>query len=75
MAIIIVFSAHDCITYIIQCTVEPAQVDKKMCAELANVNHCAVPFLSRAAVNLCGTTTMYRLAVQQDLIKDFKKVT
>ena len=25
----------------------------KMRAELANLNHCAVPFLSRAAVNLC----------------------
>ena len=25
---------------------------KKMRAELANHNHCAVPFLSRAAVNL-----------------------
>ena len=24
----------------------------KMLAELANLNHCAVPFLSRAAVNL-----------------------
>ena len=23
-----------------------------MCAELANLNHCAVPFLSRTAVNL-----------------------
>ena len=25
-----------------------------MRAKLANVNHCAVPFVSRAAVNLCG---------------------
>ena len=25
----------------------------KMRAELARLNHCAVPFLSRAAVNLC----------------------
>ena len=25
----------------------------KMRAELANLNHCAVPFLNRAAVNLC----------------------
>ena len=25
----------------------------KMSASLANLNHCAVPFLSRAAVNLC----------------------
>ena len=24
----------------------------KICAELANINHCAVPFLSRAAVKL-----------------------
>ena len=24
-----------------------------MCAKLANLYHCAVPFLSRAAVNLC----------------------
>ena len=24
-----------------------------MCADLAGLNHCAVPFLSRAAVNLC----------------------
>ena len=30
----------------------PTQVDK-MRAELTNLNHCAVPFLSRAAVNLC----------------------
>ena len=25
----------------------------KMCAKLANLNHCAVPFLSRAGANLC----------------------
>ena len=25
----------------------------KMRAKLANINHCAVPLLSRAAVNLC----------------------
>ena len=25
----------------------------KMRAELATLNHCAVPFLSRAAANLC----------------------
>ena len=30
----------------------PTQVDK-MRAELANLNDCAVPFLIRAAVNLC----------------------
>ena len=30
----------------------PAQVDK-MRPELASLNHCAVPFLSRATVNLC----------------------
>ena len=32
-------------------TVVPTQVEK-MRAKLANLNHCAVPFLSRAAVNL-----------------------
>ena len=30
----------------------PTQVDR-MRAELANLNHCAVSFLSHAAVNLC----------------------
>ena len=29
------------------------QVEKKCAHELANLSHCAVPFLSRAAVNLC----------------------
>ena len=34
------------------CNIVPTQVEK-IRAELANLNHCAVPFLSRAAVNLC----------------------
>ena len=38
--------------YSVHCTVAPTQVDKVL-AELANLNHCALPFLSRAAVNLC----------------------
>ena len=29
-----------------------------MRAELANLNHCAVPFLRRAAVNLCWYITV-----------------
>ena len=33
-------------------TIVPTQVDK-MRAKLANLNHCAVSFLSRTAVNLC----------------------
>ena len=35
----------------IQCIVVPTHVEK-MRAELANLNHCAVPLLRRAAVNL-----------------------
>ena len=35
------------LTNIVQTQVE------KMRAELANLNHCAVPFLSRATVSLC----------------------
>ena len=31
----------------------------KMHAILANLNHCAVPFLSRAAVNLCRYDYIY----------------
>ena len=34
------------------CTVVPGKLIK-MSAELASLNHCAVPFLSRAVVNLC----------------------
>ena len=38
-------------------TIVPTEVDKnaliKMRAELDNVNHCALPFLSRAAANSC----------------------
>ena len=33
----------------------------KMRAELANLNHCAVQFLSRAAVNLCWYYCAYRI--------------
>ena len=39
-----------------------------MHAELANLNHCAVPFLSRAAVNLtwydCSIWTLYNIKLQ-----------
>ena len=35
----------------------------KMRAELANLNHCAVPFLSRADVNLCWYYTTFILAL------------
>ena len=31
-----------------------------MRAELANLNHCAVPFLSRAAVNLSWYDNLYK---------------
>ena len=41
----------NCDIYEIVCIVVPTQVDKNA-AELANLNHCAVPFLSRAAFNL-----------------------
>ena len=33
-------------------TIVPTQVEK-MRAEVANLNHCAEPFLSRAAANMC----------------------
>ena len=42
---------HKSVLLIIEYTVVPTQVEK-MRAELANLNHCAVPFLSRAAVSL-----------------------
>ena len=32
-----------------------------MCAELANLNHCTVPFLSRAAVDLSWYDSRYTL--------------
>ena len=35
----------------------------EMRAELANLNHCAVPFLSRAAVNLCWYYITYSFIV------------
>ena len=38
--------------------VVPTQVEK-MRAELASLNHCAVPFLSRAAVNLSWYDYIY----------------
>ena len=41
-----------CTLYIIFSNIVPTQVEK-MRAKLANLNNCAVPFLSRAAVNLC----------------------
>ena len=44
----------------------------KMRAELANLNHCAVPFLSRAAVNLCGTTTIHLLNCNECLYTSHK---
>ena len=37
--------------------VVPTQVEKK----LANLNHCTVPFLSRAAVNLSWYDSIYLL--------------
>ena len=40
-----------CCTYRLQCIVVPTQVEK-MRAELASLNPCAVPFLSRTTVNL-----------------------
>ena len=40
----------------------PTQV-KKMRAELATLNDCAVPFLSRAAVNLCWYYTSVHIGV------------
>ena len=47
----------------------PTQVDK-MRAELANLNDCAVPFLSRAAANLCWYYyTVIKLVTQERLIK------
>ena len=39
--------------------VVPTQVEE-MRAESANLNHCAVPFLSRAAVNLSWYDRTYR---------------
>ena len=40
---------------------------EKMRAELPNLNHCAVPFLSRAAVNLSwyDSTTIFSLSAFQ----------
>ena len=42
------------------CNIIPVQLDK-MRAELAYINHCAVPFLSRAAANLCWYDITYFL--------------
>ena len=36
----------------------------KMRAELAGLNHCAVPFLSRAIASLCGTAILCRAPSQ-----------
>ena len=40
-----------------------------MCAELANLNPCAVPFLSRAAFNLCWY--YYRTITTLTLFPDY----
>ena len=49
------------------CIVVPTQVEK-MHAELASLTPCAVPFLSRAAVNLCWYDyTMYIYACVRDV--------
>ena len=37
----------------ILCNIVPTQVDKNA-RKLADINNCAVSFLSRAAANLCG---------------------
>ena len=49
--------------------VVPTQVEK-MSAELANLNHCAVPFLSHAAVNLSwyDTTPIVELKAYTTII-------
>ena len=47
----------------VHCIIVPAQVDK-MRAELTSLNHCAVSFLSRASVNLCGTTVQLMDIIQ-----------
>ena len=39
-----------------------------MSAELANLNHRAVPFLSRAAVNLCW----YRRNLKRDVTEEYE---
>ena len=44
-----------------------------MRAELANLNHCAVPFLSRAVVNLCWYGVTYILYSSTFLVLDVIK--
>ena len=43
-----------------------------MRAEIANLNHCAVPFLSRAAVNFRWYCCTYRPDIHTNMKKTFK---
>ena len=42
-----------------------------MRAELANINHCAVPFLSRAAVNLSWYDSSQHSEVQIENVNEY----
>ena len=48
---IVVYNVYCIYLNLISIIVVPIELEK-MRAELANLNHCAVPFLNRAAVNL-----------------------
>ena len=43
-------------------SIVPTQVDK-MRAKLANLNHCAAPFLRRAVAKLCWYYTLYTIHI------------